>query len=225
MKVSKFWALAALAVFLFATAGLAEETKTPATGKAKTEKAMTEKADTEEAKSEAATPEKAQHAKHKAHKSAAAASASMELAAVAVCKDVQGRSPVGDASTFSSDVGSLFCFTDVRNGENGSQVYHRWYVGDQMVNEIPVNVNGPRWRCWTKKTILSSWNGDCKVEIVNEEGDVLGTADFMLVASAEPTEEAAEKPAEDPMNEPASEEPTNEPASEDSGDSESTGTN
>jgi hypothetical protein len=105
------------------------------------------------------------------------------LAGVAVCKGVEKREPVGDAESFRSDVGTLWCYTDVRNAEEPTQIFHRWYVGEKMVNEIPIQVDGPRWRCWSQKTIPSSWSGDCRVEIVTEDGEVLGTESFHLEAA------------------------------------------
>jgi hypothetical protein len=104
----------------------------------------------------------------------------LELAAVAVCKDVEDRQPVGGGTSFTTDVGMLFCFTDVRNARTPTQIFHRWYVGDTLVNEIPITVKGPRWRCWSQKTIWPGWSGDCRVEIVTEEGDVIGTSAFAL---------------------------------------------
>jgi hypothetical protein len=52
-----------------------------------------------------------------------------------------------------------------------------------MVNEIPINVKGPRWRCWSQKTIQPDWSGACRVEVVTEGGDVLGTKNFTLASS------------------------------------------
>ena len=113
-------------------------------------------------------------------KSAMTDATEMMVSAIAICEDIQERAPVGESETFSSEIGQLCCFTTVHHAGEPTQVFHRWYVGDEMVNEIPINVQGERWRCWSRKTIYSGWKGECKVEIANEEGDVLATASFML---------------------------------------------
>ncbi len=106
--------------------------------------------------------------------------AGMSLARLAVCEDVVDRAPVGEKDTFAKGVGRLWCFTDVRGAASGTQVFHRWYIGDRLVSEIPITVKGRRWRCWSRKTIHPKWEGPARVEVLTEEGDVLGTVEFML---------------------------------------------
>lgn len=108
-----------------------------------------------------------------------------KLEQLAVCTSVEERKPVGEAEAFPSDVGKLWCFTWVAGAEPPMQIYHRWFVGDRLVNEIPINVRGERWRCWSTKTILPSWSGPCHVEVVTESGDILGTQEFTLTAGDE----------------------------------------
>jgi len=102
------------------------------------------------------------------------------LARIAICEDVQERKPVGESDSFSSDIGRLWCFTKVVNAEYPITIFHRWYVGDSMVQEIPISVKGSSWRCWSNKGIQERWSGSCRVEILTESGDVLGTKEFNL---------------------------------------------
>jgi hypothetical protein len=120
----------------------------------------------------------------------------LDLAAVAVCRKVEDRTPVEDGTSFPTDVGRLFCFTDVRNAQKATQIFHRWYVGETMVDEIPMTVKGPRWRCWSEKTILTSWKGACRVEIVTEDGSVIGELTFGLEeGDASLTEPSTQEPS------------------------------
>jgi len=135
-------------------------------------------------KGEAAEGKAAEPAAPKAAAKTAKSDAALTLARLSVCKDVEDRAPVGEAESFDG-VHQLYAFTRIEGAHTPTQVYHRWYVGEKMVNEIPINVKGPRWRCWSKKTIQPGWSGNCKVEVVTEEGDVLGSKSFML-ASANP---------------------------------------
>ena len=70
--------------------------------------------------------------------------------------------------------------TRVQNAAAPTQIFHRWYVGDELVEEVPINVRGEHWRCWSTKTIQPGWTGECRVEIVTEEGDVISTKKFVL---------------------------------------------
>lgn len=107
------------------------------------------------------------------------------LARLAICTSVEERTPIGESDSFPADIGKLWCFSKVVNADAPTTVFHRWYVGDTLVNEIPINVGGASWRCWSEKTILSNWSGTCRVEIVTEEGEVLGTKEFVLTAPAD----------------------------------------
>lgn len=127
-----------------------------------------------------------------------AAEATLTLTRIAVCESVEDREPVGEAESFTG-VQRLFCFTRVEGADTPTRVFHRWYVGDEMVNEIPINVKASHWRCWSQKSIQPGWSGQCHVEVVTEAGDVLGTKNFTLVAGERgmgQKEEAQEKAAE-----------------------------
>jgi hypothetical protein len=109
-------------------------------------------------------------------------SPAMATSTVVLCKDVQERTPVDAGDTFPSDVGTLFCFSNVTGATSPVQIYHRWYVGDRMVMEIPISVKAATWRCWSRKTIVPSWQGPCRVDVATESGDVIGSATFTLAA-------------------------------------------
>jgi hypothetical protein len=118
---------------------------------------------------------------------------------VVICRDVQDRAPVDAGESFPSDVGTLVCFSRITGAESG-QIYHRWYVGDRMVFEMPISVNGSSWRCWSRKTVAPSWQGECRVDIATESGDVIGSATFTLTSAAAPASStpAATTPAPTP---------------------------
>lgn len=125
--------------------------------------------------------------------------APMQLAEVAICRKVEDREPVAAGSSFGNGVENLYCFTDIRNAGDSQQIYHRWYINNELVCEVPMRVEGPRWRCWSEKTIAAGWQGDCHVEIVNEAGERIGETRFAL------TDEPAA--AADWQNQPAVEQP------------------
>lgn len=100
-----------------------------------------------------------------------------------LCRDVKDREPVDEGTSFPADVGDLVCFTQILDGA-GKTVYTRWYVGDRLVLEHPLNVGAVRWRCWSRKRIDPAWTGAARVDIATESGDVLASREFTLVAPA-----------------------------------------
>lgn len=112
------------------------------------------------------------------------------LARIVICEEVRDRVPIGEAERFPNDVGTLWCFTKVVDADAPLRIFHRWYVGDTLMDEIPMTVEAKSWRCWSYKTIWPSWSGPCRVEILTESGDVIGTKEFTLFAP--PAAEASE---------------------------------
>ncbi|MBZ0268842.1 DUF2914 domain-containing protein [bacterium] len=121
----------------------------------------------------------------------------MQVSQVAICREVAERQPVMAGDSFASGVNNLYCFTEIRNAGMPQQIYHRWYVGDELVCEVPMSVEGPRWRCWSEKTIPAGWEGPCHVEIVTESGERIGETRFALVDQPEMSAESWDKPAVD----------------------------
>lgn len=107
--------------------------------------------------------------------------AATELLRMVICEDVAKREPVRESDSFTNSVGRLVCFTQVSTSEaTPMELYHRWFVGEKLVNEIPIRVGGPMWRCWSRKSIQPNWTGPCRVEILTEEGELLGVREFTL---------------------------------------------
>ena len=102
---------------------------------------------------------------------------------IVICRSVQEREPVEPGTSFPADVGLLLCFTQVTDAE-GKQIYHRWYVGDRMVLELPISVGAATWRCWSRKTIDPSWTGSGRVDVATEAGDVVASQAFTLTTAA-----------------------------------------
>jgi hypothetical protein len=53
-----------------------------------------------------------------------------------------------------------------------------------MVREIPITVKMSPYRCWSVKSIQPDWSGACRVDVVSEGGDVLGSKTFTLTSGA-----------------------------------------
>jgi hypothetical protein len=113
---------------------------------------------------------------------AIAAAVSLAIAATTatavVCTSVENHSPVGVSDHFPSDVGSLTCVSEVREGTG--KIVHVWFHGDRQVASIELGAKGERWRTWSIKRIPSTWTGPWHVEVRNADGTVLAKAEFTI---------------------------------------------
>jgi hypothetical protein len=96
-----------------------------------------------------------------------------------VCTDVVEREPVGEASAFDSEVESLFCFTEIR-GQEGKTITHAWIHEGKTRARVDLPVRSARWRTWSSKKIASGWKGQWQVKVLDADGIVLSTLDFVV---------------------------------------------
>lgn len=106
--------------------------------------------------------------------------ADLELRDATISTDVQDRIPTGTGVMFDSDVGKLYAFTRIVGADGETRIYHKWYHGDRLMADVPLNVRSGDWRTWSSKTIVPHWTGDWRVVIVAEDGSVLGSVKFTL---------------------------------------------
>lgn len=108
-----------------------------------------------------------------------AAEASDSVGRAAVCTGVVDREPVGEATSFSSDAGQLYCFTEIR-GLKGTTITHAWIHDGTTRARVQLPVRSDQWRTWSTKTVLPGWTGAWQVKILDADGIVLKTLDFKV---------------------------------------------
>ena len=113
---------------------------------------------------------------------------------------VENRQPSGVGSVFPEDLDKLYCFTKIGGADRPTYVYHVWYFGDDEVARVKLPVNSNPWRTWSSKKLYKGLSKG-HVEIVSENGAMLGKAEFEIQA-AEKTEaiEKSEKTGESKEN-------------------------
>lgn len=108
---------------------------------------------------------------------AVGAQVSVEESAVALA--VVDRQPEGADSTFTADVGRLYCWTRVEGAE-GTTIHHVWFHGDEEMADVALNIGGSPWRTWSNKAIVADWTGAWRVEVRDATGNVLETIRFTI---------------------------------------------
>lgn len=96
-----------------------------------------------------------------------------------VCPEVVDREPVGAAESFAADVGRLYCFTEIQDSD-GTTVTHAWIHEGKTRARVELLVRSDRWRTWSSKQVLPGWTGSWQVKILDADGIVLQTLEFVL---------------------------------------------
>ena len=101
---------------------------------------------------------------------------------LSVCTAVEDRQPVGVNTEFSSDVGTLYCFTKVSGAAADSSISHVWYYNDKEMARVKLNVGADAWRTWSSKKIVEEWVGNWRVDVESAAGSVLKSQAFTISA-------------------------------------------
>lgn len=93
---------------------------------------------------------------------------------------IENREIVNPDSSFSADVGQVYCFTRITGAETETSVTHIWYLDGVEMATVDLTVRGPNWRTWSNKTIFSDWTGEWSVDVLDAEGSLLMSKSFTV---------------------------------------------
>ena len=97
------------------------------------------------------------------------------------CLDVHKHRPVIVKSAFSRRVDYIYCYTVITSPPEGVNILHRWILEGQPVFERRLRVQGRNCRVWSCRHLMNKAPGSGRVEIIVEEGNMLGSAVFTLL--------------------------------------------
>ena len=104
----------------------------------------------------------------------------IEVSRAVVATGIEDREPVGEATAFPADVGTVYFYT-VFEGDFGEQrLEHVWLRDGEEVARVPLTARGPRWRTWSAKTIPSEWAGSWTVRVVDANDAELASVEFSV---------------------------------------------
>ena len=96
------------------------------------------------------------------------------------CERVEKREPVGVKKVFSSDISRVYLWTTITGAEQPTKIKHVWYHKKKKMLEIKLDVKYKRTRTWSYKNIFPELTGDWYVEVVKEDGKVIGKFAFKI---------------------------------------------
>ncbi len=79
--------------------------------------------------------------------------AGTKISAAVPCKQIKDKEPVEPGSIFPSSIGRIYFHTVVNTTEEPTIVTHEWYYKNNKISEVKLEVNFPRTRTWSYKTI------------------------------------------------------------------------
>jgi hypothetical protein len=98
----------------------------------------------------------------------------------ATCTGIEDRVPIGVSDTFPASVQRVYAFTRIVGAVSDTFVTHKWYYGDRPMAEVRLPVRSSDWRTFSSKNILPGWTGQWRVDIVDENGTVIGGMPFTV---------------------------------------------
>jgi len=98
----------------------------------------------------------------------------------ALCSSIENRVAVGEADSFSDDVGQVYLWTRVKGATDTTFIKHVWYFEGEQMAEVKLNVKSKNWRTWSSKKILKEWDGTWEVKVLDSEGYTLSSIPFTV---------------------------------------------
>ena len=107
--------------------------------------------------------------------------AETQVSRIAVAKEIVAREPAEVNNIFKSDVGQIYCFTEITTDQAPTSVVHVWQYEGKTVAEVPLRVGANRWRTYSSKKLDSNWQGNWKVEVFSDKGVLLESTEFIVL--------------------------------------------
>lgn len=85
---------------------------------------------------------------------------------------IEDREPVDNMKSTGNTSNQITYFTELRD-MSGQTAKHRWEYNGDVMAEVEFNVRGPRWRVWSRKSLMPQWEGEWKVSVLNAAGEVI----------------------------------------------------
>ena len=99
---------------------------------------------------------------------------------IQISTSVENRQPVGADTSFSKDIGQLYCYTKISSDLDTTSIFHVWYYNDREMFRKELNVNAKAWRTWSSKRIIDTWTGGWRVDVLSSDGRVLTSKQFTI---------------------------------------------
>ncbi|MFZ5570661.1 MAG: DUF2914 domain-containing protein [Thermodesulfobacteriota bacterium] len=98
-----------------------------------------------------------------------------------MCEKIENRQPVNPVAVFSASRKKMVCFSGFDEVRSKSYVFHNWFRRDVPVANIKLLLQPPQWSTFSSMPIRETEKGPWRVEITDENGEILRVLRFSLV--------------------------------------------
>lgn len=103
------------------------------------------------------------------------------LTKAVMCEDIKDGRPVNQGVVFSSKLGKVSCYTEFDTVVEKTTIYHCWYFKDNLsAKRYPLDLKPPRWSTFSQIQLRETDKGPWRVEIVDEDGNIIETLRFSI---------------------------------------------
>lgn len=103
------------------------------------------------------------------------------LGATATCENVQNGIPENKAVVFSIARQRVYCYSNFTSVPEKTFTFHNWYLRDHLKASVKLVLRPSRWSTYSAMELRSSDKGPWRVEITDEEGNILNTLRFSII--------------------------------------------
>jgi len=100
-----------------------------------------------------------------------------------LARTIIDREPIGSIDSITTDtngVAAIYAFSEVTD-MSGRTLYYHWYINEEQVAKVRVNVGTDSWRSYSSKYIDKNMKGAWLVELRTRDGQELARAKFFAV--------------------------------------------
>jgi hypothetical protein len=102
------------------------------------------------------------------------------LVQAAMCASLKEGSPCNPGAVFPVSQGQALCFTSFDPVTRKTFVFHSWFHRDALITRHKLTLNPPRWATYSSIQLRESDKGPWRVEITDEDAQLLGVLRFSI---------------------------------------------
>lgn len=104
----------------------------------------------------------------------------LEVAEAVITTDIIDRVPADAVESYSASVEQLHCYTRLLGATEETSIVHVWFHEGAEVARMTLPVRSSNWRTWSTKTLSPENTGEWRVEVRDEQGEILKQLSFSL---------------------------------------------
>ena len=109
----------------------------------------------------------------------------IEAPEAVICANIQNRQPVNGAAMFPVDVGRVWCWCKIKDGQ-GMTIRHIYYHNGNEKAVVELPIHSQLFRTYSSKRIVPENAGQWRVDIVDANGNILKSLDFSIGEATQP---------------------------------------